>query len=214
MNKISINKSWAQSWRIFKKNWLALIYALAVPLAIGLIINSIFKVDEISKKPITLAIFCSLAVYYIIKYIIDTWLMIGRIKINIDSVDHKKPKFKDLFNPQGVYSRFLMTSILFDLCLLGGLILLVIPGIYIALTYYFAPTLVLDKNMKIGEAFTKAKAMTKGKKMQILWFLIVDAFYGILGFIALGIGVVITGTVSQLAIFHLYRQLSGEVASE
>jgi len=210
--KISAINSWKSAWIIFKKNWLVLIYASIIPVLVDLMIVGTFNIKDLKKGNMTLQAMSLVALYYILKYLVDTFLRIGKVQINLDSIDEKKPPYSTMFNSQGVYFKFLLTSILFDLCVLGGLILFIIPGIYIILTYYFAPYLVLDKKMSVSEAFTRSKEMTSGKKIQILWFGIVIAFFALLGLIAIGFGVIATCAIAEVASFLLYRQLFKEIS--
>lgn len=220
MNKISVIESWKYGWSAFKKNWQILIYATAVPFLIGTIMSEAFKVDEL-KNGVSFVAYpiLVLVLYYIVKYLLQILFNIGQTKINIDASFGKKienegtedkPRYSDLFNSQGVYLKFLIVSILYSLAVLGGFILLIIPGIYIALRYCFAPILIIDKKMDIGEAFFKSKEMTKGKKWNLVGFFAASLVFVLLGLVAVGVGIVITYIVYELAFIHLYRGLANE----
>jgi uncharacterized membrane protein len=214
MNKISVMESWKYGWGAFKKNWQILIYATAVPFLVGTLMSELFKADEL-KKGVSTVVYpmLVLVLYYIVKYLLQTLFNIGQTRINIDASYgrvEEKPKYSDLFNSQGIYMRFLMVSILYSLIVLGGFILLIIPGIYIALRYCFAPILVIDKKMGIGEAFDKSKEMTKGKKWKLLGFFAASLVFVLLGLIAIGVGIVITYIIYELAFIHMYRNLVNE----
>lgn len=224
MYKISALESWKYAWEAFKKNWMVLMSAIIAPYLIGVIVNEIAKANPVLKETLKTGGFKNMnltayalgliAVYYVVKYLIAVLFRIGKAQINLDAVDGKKPRFADLFNTKGVFLNFLLASIIFDLCVLGGLIFFIIPGVYVFLTYCFAPYLILDKKMTISEAFTKSKLMTTGRKMSFLWFSIVIAFFVVLGLLGLIVGVLVTFAISEVAFFHLYRKLSEEVNDE
>lgn len=218
MNKISVTESWKYGWGVFKKNWQILIYATAVPFLIGTVMSEAFQVDDLKKVDIkNLYPLGLLALYYVLKYLLQVLFNLGQTRITIDAAfggEAKTPKYSDLFNSQGIYLRFLGVSILYTLAVLGGFILLIVPGIYIALRYYFAPILVIDKKMGIGEAFATSKEMTKGIKWQLLGFTIVSAVFVLLGLIALGIGIVATYIIYRIAFVHLYKKLSNGLGVE
>jgi uncharacterized membrane protein len=218
MNKISVTESWKYGWGVFKKNWQILIYATAVPFLIGTVMSEAFQVDDLKKVDIkNLYPLGLLALYYVLKYLLQVLFNLGQTRITLDAAfggESKAPKYFDLFNSQGIYLRFLGVSLLYTLAVLGGFILLIIPGIYIALRYYFAPILVIDKKMGIGEAFATSKEMTKGIKWQLLGFTIVSAVFVLLGLIALGIGIVATYIIYKIAFVHLYRKLSDGLGVE
>ncbi len=111
------------------------------------------------------------------------------------------------------------------------------------LTYCFAPILVLDKGFGISDAFTKAKEMTVGNRLEMLAYYVI---YGILAFLFLiGSGlvysaiknpsllfmssssvtifvimlivlacIVVALAISNVAIFHLYKKLLNESCVE
>ena len=214
MKNISVNKVWGNAWKYYKENWLILSYSLIVPLVIGWVLSASFGSDDLKKQALTAHVFEVLAIYYVFKYLVDTLMGIGRTKINLKVIDGKNPSYGDLFNPHGVYVRYLITTLLVDLCVLGGLILLIVPGIYIGLRYAFAPALVLDKGMSIQEAFAKSTEMTAGKKFVIFKFLLVCAIYTILGLLGVVIGLIVTSALANLSFFMLYRQLLGESDKE
>ena len=210
MNKISVKESWKFGWVAFKRNWQILIYATAIPFLIGIILDNMFNVDKTGAIPESLQAFVLVAALFVLKYLVKTLFSIGQTRINIDSDfggEENKPKYSDLFNSQGVYLKFLAASVLYTLAVLGCFLLLIIPGIYIALRYCFAPILVIDKKMNIGEAFLKSKEMTKGIKWQLLGFFFVSIIFVLLGLIGLGVGIIVTYIVFQLAYIHLYRKL-------
>ena len=214
MNKISVIESWKYGWNVFKKNWQILIYATAVPFLIGTIMSEVFKADDL-KKGVSIVAYPAivLVLYYIVKYLLQTLFNIGQTRINIDASFggvEEKPKYSDLFNSQGVYIKFLIVSVLYMLIVLGGFILLIIPGIYIALRYCFAPILIIDKNMGIGEAFAKSKQMTKGKKWNLIGFFAASLAFVLLGLVAIGVGIVITYIIYELAFIHMYKNLLNE----
>ncbi len=215
MHKISVIESWKNSWGIFKKNWKVLIYTVAVTTLVGTILSSIFKVEDLKVGGFrTSQAMMVIALYYILKYLIQTLFNIGQTKIDIDAVGGTKPRYSDLFNSQGVYLKFLLVSILYGLAVLGGFILLIIPGIYVALRYCFAPILIIDKKMGVGEAFDKSKEMTDGKKWQMIGFFVVSIIFVLAGLIALGVGIVVTFIMYELAFVHLYRGLLNESDAE
>ena len=232
MNKISVIESWKYGKETFKDNWMVLIYALIFPAIFSLLVDQFYHANPMTYTNVSLYYLGPILIFYILKFLLDTMFKIGKIKIYLDALKGKKPVYGELFNPKKNYLNFLVVSILISLCTLGGLIFFILPSIYIILRYCFAPILVLDQDMNIGEAFTKSKEMTDGKKWKILPYYIAYGFLVLLymlgtGLIylaitnpALGLStlpsillvmviVVIFLIISNLAILHLYRQLLG-----
>lgn len=214
MNEISVVESWKYGWNSFKKNWRVLIYATAIPFLIGTLMTEMFKIDDIKSGAVkVLYPTIVIGVYYVLKYLLQTLFSIGQTRINLDANfggEETQPKFSDLFNSQGLYLKFLAVSVLYGLVVLGGFILLIIPGIYVALRYCFAPILVIDKKMNPSEAFAKSKEMTQDKKWKLLGFFASSMVFVLLGLIGLGVGIVITFIIYKLSFVYLYRKLLNE----
>ncbi len=209
MKKISVIESWGVAWGVFKKNWLIVLYAAFVPALIS------FLLEIISKKAVTwldagVIVLVLGTLYFVLRFFFSMLLNLGTLRIQLGVMNGNKMKYSDLFNPKGLYWKFIGGTILYSLVVLGGLILLIIPGIYFAIRYLFVPYLIIDKNMNIGDAFAKSTEMTNGKKWSILAFLIVTIIFSLLGLIVLFVGVVFTSAIAYLAIIHMYQTLLNE----
>jgi hypothetical protein len=230
MNEISVIESWKYGRETFKKNWLVLVYALIFPVIFSLLIDQFYHVNPMTYTNVSLSYLGPILIFYILKFLLDTMFKVGKIKIYLDALEGKRPFYKELFNPKKSYLNFLVISILIGLCTLGGLIFFVLPSVYIILRYCFAPILVIDQDMNIGEALTKSKEMTDGNKWRMLPYYAVYGFLVLLymlgtGLVYLAIAnpsiglsslpsillvmviVVTLLVISNLAILHLYRQL-------
>jgi uncharacterized membrane protein len=64
--------------------------------------------------------------------------------------------------------KFFLVALVVGLIALLGLVLLIIPAIIFGVWYSFSIWLVLDKNLKIGEALKTSKAMIKGRFWKVL----------------------------------------------
>jgi uncharacterized membrane protein len=145
-------------------------------------------------------------VIWLAQTIIDLVIGIGLIHIALKFIDKKKPVYKDLFYYQPIVNYFL-TALLTGLIVIGGLILLIIPGIYFAFRLKFACYLVIDKNLGPLEAIKKSWKMTKGNVWNLFFFGILLGLINILGFICLILGLFITVPLSMLATAFVYRKL-------
>lgn len=138
------------------------------------------------------------------------------MKISLDIMDDKQVKIADLFNTAHLkyFWKYLGTSILYVLIIYGGLILLIVPGIIWAIKYQFVYMLVVDKDMKIWDAFKKSAEMTKGIKGKLLLYDIVFMLVYYVGLIALLVGVFVTGPIAMMAWVYIYRHLSKHVETK
>lgn len=94
--------------------------------------------------------------------------------------------------------------------MIGGFILLIVPGVIWCIKYSFAPILVIDKKMRPMEAIRESGRLTAGSKGKVFLFGIVSMLVVMLGYIALFVGSLVSIPVSMLAWVHVYRSLESE----
>ena len=99
-------------------------------------------------------------------------------------------------------------SIVYGLIVVGGLILLVVPGIYLALRLQFYSYYIIDKNAGSIDSLKMSWKATEGNVINIFLFELLLIGINILGAIALVVGLLVTIPVSVIAVTLLYRKLS------
>lgn len=186
-------------WQTFKKRpW----FLIGVTLVL-FIIPSIPNAFADETPGMSLLVF----LLNLVGWVLSLLMSIGAIKITLAFVDHGTPAFRDLFAHAQYLWRYFLASVLYGLIVIGGLILLIVPGIIWALRYQFAAYLIVDKNLGILDAFRKSGAITKGHKWNLFGYAIIQGILNAIGVLALGIGVLITAPVTMLAYAKIYRQL-------
>lgn len=140
-------------------------------------------------------------------------IRIGYTKIFLRIYDGESPKFSEIFQEYRTFWRYLGVSILVPLTVLGGLILIIIPGIIWAVRFSFSFFVVIDSKTGPVVAMKESYAITKGKFWKLLGFWIVIGLFNLLGLICLGIGLLVTIPVSTFASIYVYRELSKAKAS-
>lgn len=145
-------------------------------------------------------------------FVFSIILKIGYTKIFLKIHDGESPKFVEIFENYKTFWIYLGTSILTFLAVIGGLILLIIPGIFWAIRFSFSPLIVVDTKLGPVAAMKESYAITKDSFWKILWFYIVIGLFNLLGLICLGVGLLITVPISTLASIYVYRILSQKKA--
>ncbi len=143
-----------------------------------------------------------LALGYFILYVFGIFVWVLPAKMLLRFYDNGPEPFSfGLFLSQFDFTmilKLLLAAALFNIIVAAGLILLIIPGIYLAVKFIFAFFTILDTNCGIIAAFKKSYAMTTGSFWRVFGLLIIA---GIL------LNLVITIPVSVLMMIHAYRQL-------
>ncbi len=103
----------------------------------------------------------------------------------------------------------ILSSLLVGLSVLAGIILLIIPGIFIGVALMFAAYPVYFNNMDVVEAMKVSYRFIKKKWFHFFGFVIVLGLINIGGLIALGIGLFITVPATYLALYAAYQDIIG-----
>jgi uncharacterized membrane protein len=90
----------------------------------------------------------------------------------------------------------------------GGLILLIVPGIYLGLKYQFFSYLIVDKELGVLDSLKESSQITQGVKWQLFGFSLALIGINILGALAFGIGLLVTIPLTVVAHVFVYRKLS------
>jgi hypothetical protein len=182
-----------ESWPIYKAHFSTLLLLMIVTI----VVQSI----ESNKHSWMLRL---------IAYIISIVLSFVWIRFILNLIDKKdiSPFSKEAL-PSFVQSwNLIKTMILYSLCVLGGLILLIIPGIYISGRLVFAIYLSIDKNQGGMPTIKEAWKMTEGYGWLLIWKSFVIGLFMMLGIIAFFIGSFITYPIGMMVMIMMYREFS------
>ena len=131
-------------------------------------------------------------------------LGIGLGLLGIRRAAGKDTPLSTLWEPYSHFIPLIVMLVLMGLLIVGGFFLLVLPGIYLAVAYSFAPYLIVEKNMGVWEALeTSRKAIT------IFWWryfglLLIVALLFIVGAIPLLIGLIWVLPIMAIAIGEVF----------
>jgi uncharacterized membrane protein len=86
-------------------------------------------------------------------------------------------------------------------------VLLIIPGIILALALYFTTYLIVDRKMGPIEALKESARITKGHRWELLVLSFLIVFVVLAGIICLFVGIFVAIPVTSLAMVAAYRKL-------
>ena len=106
------------------------------------------------------------------------------------------------------WGEWIVFSFVFGLMVGVGLVLCIIPGLFVLAFFGLAPFYFLDGRMSFGESLSASRSAVQrnGLAFPILLSIVV----GILGIIACVIGVFVTEPIAYLAVAFLYRYAAGQ----
>lgn len=133
------------------------------------------------------------------------------VAVSLVIVEGKTPTYHDVLKSFKGYSlplRFTVASVLYALAVGIGLIVLIIPGVYLAVRLQFYKYLIVaHEHMTPIQAFKESMRMTDGKFWKLLGVLVLFIVVNITGAIPFGLGLIVTLPVTILASAHLYKKL-------
>lgn len=146
-------------------------------------------------------------IFMLLGYAVNFFLTVGVTVIMLNIYDNKQATLKDLYaDPKIVWNYFLAT-VLYMLIVVGGTILLIIPGIIWGIKYGQYKFLVVDKKLTPWESIKQSGYITNGARWNLFYFYIVIGLLNVVGMLALGIGLIVTIPISMMATVFVYRKL-------
>lgn len=121
-------------------------------------------------------------------------------------------KYVDIIPPVQTAWHYFLAAVLVGLFVVLGLIVLILPGIYLALRFSMVRFRILEKPDVMG-SLTYSGELTAGIKWKLLGFFIVLVLLNILGAILLMVGLLVTVPVTMIAYAHVYQKLSAHYHS-
>jgi uncharacterized membrane protein len=133
---------------------------------------------------------------------------LGFLNFSLKLIRGESASYQDLFSvsPMQVFHYFI-ASILGGLAFVLGLILLIIPGIYLATRFSLFPYFIADQKVNALEALQKSWNATQGHVLYLLLFFLAMIGLNLLGLLALVVGLIITIPVSNLALGYVYNKM-------
>ena len=104
---------------------------------------------------------------------------------------------------------YFLAFLLVGIAIFGGLILIIIPGIILAVRLSLVRYIAVEKEIKPVDAFKESIELTRGHGWTIVGFGLLSVLVNILGAICLIVGLLFTIPLTTIAFAVLYRQLSG-----
>jgi uncharacterized membrane protein len=94
-----------------------------------------------------------------------------------------------------------------------GFLLLVLPGIYLTVSYIFANQFVLFKGMSFWPAMEKSRKLVTQSWFAVFGLCFVTFCIGFLGFLLLGVGLLVSVPVAVLMLYYGFRDIQAQVGN-
>ncbi len=188
-----------EAWPLYKENYGVLLLMTIATFAVNFTGQRREEGDPLTSTIVLITI---------VSAIIGLYLSYMWIRLILNIIDKKEFNF---FSKQSIPSfgkiwNFIKTSILYGLCVMGGFILLIIPGFYVAGRLVFATYISVEKNQGARASIKEAWDMTKDNGWLLFWKSFVVALFMAVGFLALLVGSFITYPIGFMLMLMMYRE--------
>jgi len=198
---ISIGEAFNFAWPIFKQRFglftavLLTIFSAWVTLEIVVIAGQRFGI-------------LLWAVMHLAFLIFVAGIEAGFLHICLVLWDGGEPTFADTFTRLPLGPKFLAGQILYLSMVVIGLLLLVVPGVYLAARYALFGFCLAEGETTLMRSFQQSAILSTGTKTYLLWIIAALLVLNALGASLLGIGLFITVPLSAMMMTAVYRQLN------
>jgi Membrane domain of glycerophosphoryl diester phosphodiesterase len=184
--------------KLFLK-WIAFCVAILLPLCILMGLLTLFGTVA-SASVLIFVILSSLFLLAYLLALVYIWCAPTKLLLYFYDNGPVKIHFADFFKMFSISKLFKLIGVflLYAIIVTFGLVLFIIPGIYLAIKLQFALFYMIDKNISVREAFKRSYAATTGNFWRIL---AVDVIAAVL------MQLIITIPISYLMGMYMYRKL-------
>ena len=142
---------------------------------------------------------------------------IGYLKYILKLVSGMYPSVEDLLKYSYLIWRYVLGWLAYGAMVVIGLVLLIVPGVYLSIRFMFVPILIVDKELTIKEAFRKSTALTKGVKWKLFGLALIlglimfptNAIFSSSEYILQGAFIVLVSPFVMVTYIKVYRFLLG-----
>jgi hypothetical protein len=188
---ISIREIFAKSWGLTKQNFGFL--------AVTFLALTVLQMAIGGDRGVSASL---------INFILGTCSLIVWTRVPLDIIDGKKPTIEAIGAEFKKFLHYLGAFFILQVALFVGFILLIIPGIYLAVTYGWFSYMIGDKQSGIVDSFKQSARLVNGSRWQVLKFLLAIIGLNIVGLLALVVGLLVTVPMSMVASALVYRTLA------
>lgn len=140
----------------------------------------------------------------IISWLVNIYLTLGYLRMTLAIVRGEPADFMMLFSGTPHIVAGVLASILISLGTTFGFVLLIVPGVIVALGWAFTLFLVVDQDLGPIEALSMSWRVTDGEKAMLFgWFFVAGCILAA-GMLACCVGILIAGPVVAVGTAYVY----------
>ena len=197
----SIVDAIAHGWETFKRNVGPSLVVAAGTLGTTLIANELTRGAQRRELVVRVLSFGLLA------QLVQIFWSYVWIRLALTLHDGHKPRAAEVLGDLKTFVVFVAAALLYMVIVTLGLVVLIVPGLYLAVRYAFVPFLVADRRADVLGAFAESSTLSRGARWKIFFLFVVLSLLNLAGGTFFGLGLFITLPVSAYALAMVYRRL-------
>jgi hypothetical protein len=175
------------SWDLYAKNWrkfLPFVIMVFLPTLILSALGTITLYLSVYLPSSSLASNIIILIVFAASLVFAIWVTIALAKTIFDCLLAKPTEWREAFSSSSTLIwPIVITSLLVTLCVIGGTLLFIIPGIIFAVWYSFTSYAVIFEGAQGLSAMRASKSLVVGRWWAIAWRLAIAALiYGLLNY--------------------------------
>jgi hypothetical protein len=205
----------ARAWELTKRHFGLLIgaggiylaisigYSFAVEIPLGVIESLAAESGAPPSAPLQVY----QAATSIVGHVLDLFLSLGLARIGLNLIAGRPAEVGMLFGEGGKLVRAIGASVIYFAMVLVGLLLFVVPGIYLAIRFGQFKTAIVDQDLGILESLQYSSRLTEGNRLNLFWLALLSILIVLAGLLALVVGLLAALPLVYLADLLAYRWL-------
>jgi len=202
--EVNIGDYFSRGWEIFKQYAWAFVVFTLVTFLIALALSLL-------PSPLGMRASGDAAIGggNILANILSPILGVGYYFVAFQIMRNREYGFGDFFHGFKKFLPVFLTALISGILIGIGFVLLILPGIYLAVAYLFAQLFVIDKNLSFWSAMEASRKVITKKWFSFLGLGLLLALVNILGLIILGVGLLVTIPFSACVVAAAYEDIVG-----
>ncbi len=143
---------------------------------------------------------------------VGSFFWVGQLRVVLAAARQEPFDFGLYFSGGDRFLAMLAVNFLVYLGVALGMVLLIVPGIVLALGWALAGPLVVDANYSAVEALRESWEAMRGQKMQLFLFGLVASLVCFAGMCACYVGIFVVAPALLIAYAEVYRRITGRMS--
>ncbi|MBP3641784.1 hypothetical protein [Parabacteroides johnsonii] len=144
----------------------------------------------------------------IVSLLISCIFMLGYVKNIFQALDGEEPQFSAYGQQSRKIITYLIANILFSIAVCIGMVLLIIPGIYLYLRLQFFTAFIVEEDCGIIESLQKSWNITQGQTLPLFLLLLTMIGTAIVGCILFFVGFFVAVPLIYMMQCYTFRKLN------